>query len=147
MAQVPEEDYDLIADVANSGGHRREAREVLLAALSQARSLTAIVNSSLKVRLISSSSAVPQLFVGFDMLLSTINCLSAVLLLFICSSTVHQISSLFINCSSADLLAVHQLFISDSAVHNRLSAAPGLLVKRNISCSTAAPQTFTCCIS
>jgi hypothetical protein len=46
---VPEEDYDLIADVANSGGPRREPREVLLAALSQARALTTIVNSSLKV--------------------------------------------------------------------------------------------------
>ncbi len=46
---MPEEDYDLIADVANSGGPRREPREVLLAALSQARALTTIVNSSLKV--------------------------------------------------------------------------------------------------
>ena len=47
--QVPEEDYDLIADMANSGGHRREPKEVLLAAMSQARALTSIVNSSLKV--------------------------------------------------------------------------------------------------
>ncbi len=52
---MPEEDYDLIADVANSGGPRREPREVLLAALSQARALTTIVNSSLKVSAASSA--------------------------------------------------------------------------------------------
>ena len=46
---MPEDDYDLIADMAGHGGQRREAREVLLAALTQARALTAIVNTSLKV--------------------------------------------------------------------------------------------------
>jgi hypothetical protein len=34
--------------MANNGGQRREAREVLLAALTQAKALTAIVNANLK---------------------------------------------------------------------------------------------------
>ena len=49
ILHIPEEDFDTIADIASSTAEAREAREILLAALSQAKSLTHFVNSSLRV--------------------------------------------------------------------------------------------------
>ena len=49
ILHIPEEDFDTIADIASNTTEAREAREILLAALSQAKSLTHFVNSSLRV--------------------------------------------------------------------------------------------------
>ena len=49
ILHIPEEDFETIADIASSTAEAREAREILLAALSQAKSLTHFVNSSLRV--------------------------------------------------------------------------------------------------
>jgi len=49
ILQIPEEHFDMITDIASNSLHKREVREVLLAALGQARSLTQVVNQSLKV--------------------------------------------------------------------------------------------------
>ena len=49
--QVPEEDFEIISDIAGSADHKRDVREVLLTALAQARSLTQVVSASLKVSL------------------------------------------------------------------------------------------------
>ena len=50
ILDINEDEFDTIADVAtNNHSHTRDARDILLAALSQAKSLTSFVNSSLKL--------------------------------------------------------------------------------------------------
>ena len=50
ILDINEDEFDTIADVAaNNNTSTRDAKDILLAALSQARSLTSFVNSSLKV--------------------------------------------------------------------------------------------------
>lgn len=50
IMEINEEDFDTIADVAsNNTSATRDAKDILLAALSQAKSLTSFVNSNLKV--------------------------------------------------------------------------------------------------
>merc|ERR1712038_1089374 len=49
ILSINEDDFDLIADVASSNTESRDARDILLAALSQAKSLTSLVNTNLKV--------------------------------------------------------------------------------------------------
>ena len=50
ILDIDEEDFDTIADVAaNNSAQTKDARDILLAALSQAKSLTSFVNNSLKV--------------------------------------------------------------------------------------------------
>ena len=49
ILHIPEEEFDLIADMAANTTETREAREILLAALTQAKSLTQYVNGSLRV--------------------------------------------------------------------------------------------------
>lgn len=50
ILHIPEDEFDMIADLAGSTtGETKEAREILLAALSQAKSLTQYVNSSLRI--------------------------------------------------------------------------------------------------
>jgi len=50
ILDIHEDEFDTIADMAaTSGTHTRDAKEILLAALAQAKSLTSFVNSSLQV--------------------------------------------------------------------------------------------------
>ena len=49
ILSINEDDFDLIADVAANNTESRDARDILLAALSQAKSLTSLVNTNLKV--------------------------------------------------------------------------------------------------
>merc|ERR1711936_131921 len=49
ILSINEDEFDIIADVASNKTESRDARDILLAALSQAKSLTSFVNSNLKV--------------------------------------------------------------------------------------------------
>ena len=49
ILSINEDDFDLIADVASNNTESRDARDILLAALGQAKSLTSLVNTNLKV--------------------------------------------------------------------------------------------------
>jgi len=49
ILHIPEEEFDVIADMASTNTDNKEAKEILLAALAQAKSLTQFVNSSLRV--------------------------------------------------------------------------------------------------
>ena len=49
ILHIPEEEFDTIADIASSTTEAREAKEILLAALAQAKALTMFVNSSLNI--------------------------------------------------------------------------------------------------
>ena len=49
ILSINEDDFDLIADVAANNTESRDARDILLAALGQAKSLTSLVNTALKV--------------------------------------------------------------------------------------------------
>ena len=81
--QVPLADFDVIADIASSSTHKREVRELLLAALAQARSLTHLVNSSLKVGVSFSVSLSLSFFLSLSVSLSRFPSLSIYLSLFL----------------------------------------------------------------
>ena len=49
ILSIDEDEFDIIADVASNKTESRDARDILLAALSQAKSLTSLVNTNLKV--------------------------------------------------------------------------------------------------
>ena len=49
ILDINEDEFDTVADVASSRGGERDARDILLAALAQARSLTSFVNTNLRV--------------------------------------------------------------------------------------------------
>ena len=49
ILDINEDEFDTVADVAGTRGGERDARDILLAALAQARSLTSFVNSNLRV--------------------------------------------------------------------------------------------------
>merc|ERR1719208_215544 len=49
ILSINEDDFDLIADVAANNTESRDARDILLAALGQAKSLTSLVNTNLKL--------------------------------------------------------------------------------------------------
>ena len=49
ILSINEDEFDIIADVASNKTESRDARDILLAALSQAKSLTSLVNSNLKL--------------------------------------------------------------------------------------------------
>jgi len=49
ILHINDDDFDTIADVAANATYNKDARDILLAALSQAKSLTSFVNSNLKI--------------------------------------------------------------------------------------------------
>ncbi|KAI5744166.1 hypothetical protein M8J77_026328 [Diaphorina citri] len=49
ILQVPREEFDTIADLAGEPAHNKEAAELVLAAVSQANQLSAMVNESLRI--------------------------------------------------------------------------------------------------
>jgi len=64
ILHINDDDFDTIADVAANATYNKDARDILLAALSQAKSLTTFVNSNLKITeedLVARSSPVKEI--------------------------------------------------------------------------------------
>eukprot|EP00090_Calanus_glacialis_P005930 TRINITY_DN14639_c0_g1_i1.p1 TRINITY_DN14639_c0_g1~~TRINITY_DN14639_c0_g1_i1.p1 ORF type:complete len:1421 (-),score=247.02 TRINITY_DN14639_c0_g1_i1:1497-5759(-) len=64
ILHINDDDFDTIADVAANATYNKDARDILLAALSQAKSLTSFVNSNLKITeedLVARSSPVKEI--------------------------------------------------------------------------------------
>lgn len=64
ILHINDDDFDTIADVAGNATYNKDARDILLAALSQAKSLTSFVNSNLKITeedLVARSSPVKEI--------------------------------------------------------------------------------------